>query len=65
MASYTDSGDDETGRSRAGNKPLIVKATSLTDLDATPVVMIDDADKILAANRSDKFLDNCAVVFVK
>ena len=65
MASYADSVDDEISRSRAGSKPLIVKATSLTDLDATPVVSIDDADKILAANRSDKFLNNCAVVFVK
>lgn len=65
MASYADSVDDEISRSRAGSKPLIVKATSLTDLDATPVVSIDDADKILAANRSDQFLNNCAVVFVK
>ena len=65
MASYAESVDDEISRSRAGSKPLIVKATKLTDLDATPVVSIDDADKILAANQSDKFLNNCAVVFVK
>ena len=65
MASYADSVDDPINQSRAGNKPLIIKAVSLSDLNATPVVSIEDADKILAANQSDKFLDNCAVVFVK
>ena len=65
MASYAEAVDDEISRTRAGSNPLIVKATELRDLNATPVVSIEDADKILAANQSDKFLDNCAVVFVQ
>lgn len=65
MASYADSADDQISRSRAGNNPLVVKAVSLSDLNANPVVSVADADKILAANQHDRFLDNCAVVFVK
>lgn len=65
MASYADSAEDQISRSRAGNKPLIVKAVALADLNANPVVSVADADKILAANQHDKFLDNCAVVFLK
>ena len=51
--------------SRAGNNPLLVKAISLSDLNANPVVSVADADKILAANQRDKFLENCAVVLLK
>ena len=65
MASYAYSARDTISISRAGNNPLIVKATRLSDLNANPVVSVADADKILAANRQDKFLDNCAVVFVR
>lgn len=65
MASYANDTSDETSRSRAGNNPLIIKAEGLADLNATPVVSNADADKILAANHNDKFLNNCAVVFVK
>lgn len=64
MASYANSAEDEISRSRAGNNPLIVKAVNLADLNANPVVSTADADKILAANRQGKFLENCAVVFV-
>lgn len=65
MASYADSVSDQISRARAGNNPLIVKAVRLKDLNANPVVSVADADKILAANQHDKFLENCAVVFVK
>ncbi len=65
MASYADSTSDEISRSRAGNNPLVVKATGLADLNSTPVISNADADKILAANQHDGFLKNCAVVFVK
>ena len=65
MASYADQAYDEISRARAGNNPLVVKATNLADLNANPVVSVADADKILAANQHDKFLENCAVVFVK
>lgn len=65
MASYAETASDQISRSRAGEKPLIVKAEKLSDLNANPVVSMADADKILAANQHDKFLDNCAVVFVR
>lgn len=65
MASYAEDAYDQISRSRAGNNPLVIKATSLADLNANPVVSVADADKILAANQHDKFLENCAVVFVK
>lgn len=65
MASYADAISDQISRSRAGNNPLVVKAISLDDLNANPVVSVTDADRILAANQNDRFLDNCAVVFVK
>jgi hypothetical protein len=65
MASYVDDVNDEFSRSRAGNNPLVIKAEGLTDLNTTPIVSNADADKILAANRQDKFLDKCAVVFIK
>lgn len=65
MASYASDVSDQVSRSRAGNNPLIIKAVKLSDLNATPVVAVADADKILAANQHDKFLENCAVVFVE
>lgn len=65
MASYANDTLDQTSRNRAGSNPLVVKATSLSDLNANPVVSVADADKILAANQYDRFLENCAVVFVK
>ena len=65
MASYASDINDQISRSRAGNNPLVIQATALSDLDANPVVSVADADKILAANQHDKFLENCAVVFVK
>ena len=65
MASYANDTYDQISRNRAGSNPLVVKATALSDLSANPVVSVADADKILAANQHDGFLENCAVVFVK
>ena len=65
MASYANDAYDQISRARAGNNPMVVKAVNLSDLNANPVVSVADADKILAANQHDKFLDNCAVVFIK
>lgn len=65
MASYANGVSDQISRSRAGSNPLIVKAVRLEDLNANPVVSVADADKILAANQHDKFLENCAVVFIR
>lgn len=65
MASYANEVSDSISLARAGNNPLVIKAVRLSDLNANPVVSAADADKILAANQHDHFLDNCAVVFVK
>lgn len=65
MASYADEVSDSISLERAGNNPLVIKAVRLSDFNANPVVSAADADKILAANQHDQFLDNCAVVFVK
>ena len=48
---------------RAGDNPLIIKATRLSDDDSCPVVSKSDADRILAENEASHFLDNGAVVF--
>ena len=66
MASYATSANDSVSRDRAGNNPLVVKAVKVDGIiKGNPVVSVADSDKILIANQSDMFLDNCAVVFVK
>ncbi len=66
MASYAESANDSTSRSRAGNNPLVVKAVNVDGIiKGNPVVSVADSDKILIANQSDEFLDDCKVVFVK
>jgi hypothetical protein len=54
----------ENGQSRAGAKPIIVKAIGVAGNTSCNVVISKaDADKILAANQSNNFLKNLAVVF--
>jgi len=65
MVSYAEEIGDQISQARAGENPLVIKALSLDEFQANPKVSVADADKILAANQHDKFLDNCAVVFVK
>lgn len=66
MASYAYSANDAISRERAGNNPLVVKAQRVDGtIKGNPVVSVADADKILIANQSDMFLENCNVVFVK
>jgi len=66
MASYAESANDSTSRARAGNNPLVVKAVNVDGIiKGNPVVSVADSDKILIANQSDEFLDDCKVVFVK
>lgn len=62
MVNYSDSAT--SGVQRAGNNPLTVTALFVQG-DCDIVVSDDDADKILAANQSAKFLNNCMVVFIK
>ncbi len=50
---------------RAGSHPLIVKAVRVADKHRFhPVISLEDADRILAANNRDKFLERTAVVFL-
>ena len=65
MVSYSNDAYDQISAGRAGSNPLVVKAVRLDDLNANPVVSVADADRILVANSHDRFLDNCAVVFVR
>jgi hypothetical protein len=52
----------ESGQSRAGKNPLIVKAIR-KDNKVNVVISRADADKILAANEAGGFFKKCAVVF--
>lgn len=61
MATYAQS---MSQADRAGSNPLIVKAIRLDDLNATPVLSMEDADMVLYENNSSHFLDNIAVVFL-
>lgn len=62
MVSYSDSIAD--GTRRVGDKPLIIKAVSISD-SCDVVVSAEDANRILAANQTSMFLNNCMVVFVR
>ena len=62
MADYSDKIDEGTGR--AGSNPLIVKAISISG-ECDAVISPEDADRILTANQSAHFLDNCMVVIVR
>lgn len=46
----------ELGQSRAGTKPITVKALALRDHNVNIIISQADADKILAANMQDNFL---------
>ena len=63
MASYASGMNGNL--SRAGSKPLIIKAVRVEDHNSYPVVDTVDADRILLENQKSHFLDNCAVVFVR
>ena len=64
MASYVKTRSD-AGAVRAGNNPIVVKAVSVENHNANPIVTVSDADSILIANQGAHFLDNCAVVFIR
>ncbi|WP_188397961.1 LPP20 family lipoprotein [Sporomusa sp. GT1] len=46
----------ELGQSRAGTKPITVKALEMRDHNVNIIISQADADKILAANMQDNFL---------
>ncbi len=62
MVDYSE--DINSGVSRAGDSPLVIKAVSVSG-GVDPVVSQADADRILAANQTSKFLANCSVVIVR
>lgn len=53
-----------SGVSRAGSNPLVVRAQSVKGF-VSPVVSLEDAAKILAENKATNFLTRGNVVFVK
>lgn len=55
----------EAGQSRAGSKPILVKAIEVKENNCNVVISKADADMILAKNNESGFLKKCAVVFVK
>lgn len=61
MATYA---QDMSQATRAGSNPLIVRAVRLDDLNANPVLSIEDSDMVLYENSVSHFLDNIAVVFL-
>ncbi len=50
--------------SRAGTKPLVVKAVGLGADNSCPVLATSDADKILRENQASHFLNNGSVIFM-
>lgn len=61
MATYA---QDMSQAARAGSNPLVVRAVRLDDLNANPVLSMEDADMVLYENNSSHFLENIAVVFL-
>jgi len=54
----------ESGQSRAGSNPLIIKALRVVDANSCNVVISNaDASAMLSYNQSAGFLKRCAVVF--
>jgi hypothetical protein len=54
----------QSGKSRAGTQPMIIKAIGLKDNNHNIIISTTDAEKILTANQSTNFLNKCAVVFL-
>lgn len=62
MAGYA---TDMSKASRAGARPLVVKAVRLDGHNANPVLSNADADKVLVENAATHFLDQTNVVFLR
>lgn len=61
MAGYT---SDIQQASRAGDNPLIIRATSVEG-GVNPIINAEDANMMLLENQKSHFLNNCKVVFIK
>lgn len=62
MVEYSKSID--SGVERAGSNPLIIKAVKVSG-ECDAVISQADSDKVLLANQTGKFLNDCMVVFVR
>ena len=51
--------------SRAGSRPLIIKAIRLADHNANPVISTADANRMLIENSNSNFLNETKVVFLR
>jgi len=69
MVEYAPNPEDvkiaESGHSRAGTYPIIIKAIALKGNNHNAVISTEDAEKIITANQLAGFLKNNAVVFYK
>lgn len=68
MVDYAATAEDiyhvDAGLSRAGNKPLVIKALGLRDNNNNLIISKADADQLLTFNKqSGDFLSKCNVVF--
>lgn len=61
MADYV---SDPQKVSRAGFNPLIIRALSLEDNNSTPVISIEDSNRLLIENHATRFLKELKVVFL-
>lgn len=61
MASYAHNQNDAV---RAGSNPLVVRAIGIDDLNADPILSMEDTNLVLYENETSHFLDNTAVVFL-
>lgn len=65
IVGYPRSMGEALAGARAGSHPLIIKAVRAADkFRFHPVISLEDADRILAANNRDHFLERTAVVFL-
>ena len=64
MAAYSRS-LDVSEIPRAGDKPLVVKATAVEGHSVNPIVSASDANRILSENEQSHFLDDMNVIFVR
>jgi hypothetical protein len=51
--------------SRAGARPLVMKAVALMDHNANPVLSVADANRVLIENGASGFLNQTHVVLLR
>ena len=61
MADYTSNVEDV---GRAGDNPLVIKATAVENFNSNPVLQVPDSNRVLIENHATKFLSDMKVVFL-